>query len=96
MKIGDVIALDKESRFRRIIKIEQDVFSFIFTLENILNKSEVIKLDGYILKTEHFKIMNKEEIIEFLDKMEEYYNINEYVKTWNREQVILDIGDNNE
>ena len=96
MKIGDVIALDKESRFRRIIKIEQDVFSFIFTLENILNKSEVIKLDGYILKTEHFKIMNKEEIIEFLDKMEEYYNMNEYVKTWNRKQVILDIGINNE
>ena len=96
MKIGDVIALDKESRFRRIIEIKQDVFSSIFTLENILDKSEIIKLDGYILKTEHFKVMNREEIIEFIDNTEEYYSMNEYIKTWDREQVVLEIKDDNE
>lgn len=91
MKIGDVIAPDKKSNFVRIIEIKQDVFSFIFTLESILDKRKVIELDGYILKTEHFTVMNKEEIIEFLDRMEEHYSLNEYTKTWNREQVILEI-----
>lgn len=91
MKIGDVIAPDKKSNHVRIIKIEQDGFSFIFTLESILDKSKVIKLDGYILKTEHFRVMDKEEIIEFIDKMEEHYSINEYIQTWDREQVIWEI-----
>lgn len=94
MKIGDVISLREDSTFRQIIDIKRGNLLNIFVLQNILISSEIIEIDGYHIRSECFRIMNKQKIITHLKWVENFYLVNGWKITWNNKKVLNRIDKN--
>lgn len=88
MKIGDVIAINKESNHRQIIDIERGILVNTFVLQNILRPSEIIRLDGDIIRDEWFREKSREEVELFIDTTENWFPQCGYEITWDKEEVL--------
>lgn len=88
MKVGDVISIGLDTRFRQIIDIKQGCFVNTFVLQNIIQPDQIISIEGHNIRDENFNVRTKEQVETWLDWIEEYYKANHWEVLWNKQEVL--------
>ena len=88
MKVGDVISIGLDTRFRQILEVKQGYFVNTFVLQSIIDPDQIIDVEGHNLISENFKVRTREQTYVWLDWVEGYYEANGWEVTWNKQEVL--------